>query len=175
MRAFGGTSGVIEGEIRALFFRYKSLGGQEHTTDLVIGPGTDAAQHGPAPPFTKPGDSGTLWFYDPPLSGPAAAQPDSPQLAATERWKRARRLRPIAMQWGAERYVSEDGTHNALALASFLSTICRALAVDIVPGARAVGQQERQVGNSSRARGQRTPIGRPLDVGLEGRHGQLDP
>lgn len=38
VRAFGGASGVIEGEVRALFFRYELVGGQEHVTDMLIGP-----------------------------------------------------------------------------------------------------------------------------------------
>ena len=38
VRAFGGTSGVMEGAIRALFFRYESLGVYDHATDILIGP-----------------------------------------------------------------------------------------------------------------------------------------
>ena len=41
VRAFGGVSGVIEGEIRALFFRYESLGGIDRVTDVLIGPRTE--------------------------------------------------------------------------------------------------------------------------------------
>ena len=35
VRAFGGTSGVMEGAIRALFFRYESLGVYDHATRCV--------------------------------------------------------------------------------------------------------------------------------------------
>ena len=71
VRAFGGASGVIEGEVRALFFRYESLGGYEYTTDVLIGPrrnddGARIKRPKIEHPFTRAGDSGTLWFYDPP-------------------------------------------------------------------------------------------------------------
>ncbi len=38
VRAFGGATGVIEGDVRALFFRYEVQGGQEYATDVLIGP-----------------------------------------------------------------------------------------------------------------------------------------
>src|SRR4029079_18802853 len=89
-----------EGEVQALFFRYQSLGGFDEATDLLIGPRKDSVAADPpgvhgkarpgaasrngasgAPPeqipFTRPGDSGTLWFYDPPSEGdPAPADDD---------------------------------------------------------------------------------------------------
>src|SRR6185436_11812478 len=80
VRAFGGASGVVEGEIQALFYRYQSLGGYDYVTDVLIGPRrpkTDAATlQDPRKPeeptiVTHPGDSGTLWFYDPPSEPPA--------------------------------------------------------------------------------------------------------
>lgn len=144
VRAFGGTSGVIEGEIQALFFRYESLGGYDYTTDVLIGPRTFARDEPGFAPFTRPGDSGTLWFYDPP-SGDGGDDEDEeggdggddvgaevdPHLPP-ERGKRARRLRPIAMQWGGQRFVDADGSTSAFALASFVSSVCRALDVEIV-------------------------------------------
>jgi len=135
VRAFGGTSGVSEGEIRALFFRYESLGGYEYTTDVLIGP----RKHQPekpvaAKPFTGPGDSGTVWFYDPPKTQPEDA--DNPDFDNTEvpaeRGKRARRLRPIAMQWGGSRVRQPDGSASAYALGVFLSSISRILDIEIV-------------------------------------------
>src|SRR4029079_11014527 len=45
---------------------------------------------------------------------------------------RARRLRPIAMQWGGQRFKVEGEEPGAFALGSFLSTICRALDVEVV-------------------------------------------
>ena len=63
VRAFGGASGQMIGEIQALFYRYKSLGGFDYVSDLVIGQISDADTGF----ITQPGDSGTLWFYDPRL------------------------------------------------------------------------------------------------------------
>jgi hypothetical protein len=130
VRAFGGVSGVIEGEIRALFFRYESLGGIDRVTDVLIGPKTEKKrQRAPEQaPFTRPGDSGTLWFYDPPTSGDV--NPDVGGQLPPARGARARRLRPIAMQWGGERFISDDGTSSAFALGTFISTIFRELDVE---------------------------------------------
>ena len=135
MRAFGATSGVAEGEIFALFFRYQSLGGFDYASDVLIGPRADAKSAG-APPLTRPGDSGALWFYDPPRT---SAEPEDPddlgerELPAERRENaRARRLRPVAMQWGGQRVLMPDGSTSTFALASFLSTICRNLDVEVV-------------------------------------------
>jgi hypothetical protein len=138
VRAFGGTSGVIEGEVRALFFRYESLGGFEYTTDVLIGPRRD--DHGGRlkrpkveHPFTRPGDSGTLWFYDPPATPrPHVGNEDFGRKETAETGTRARRLRPIAMQWGGQRVRTQDGQRSAYALGSFLSSICRSLDADVV-------------------------------------------
>lgn len=131
VRAFGGTSGVIEGEIQALFYRYQSLGGFDYATDVLIGPRTGSAQKDSPPPFTQPGDSGTLWFYDPPPTEPGVPG-DSAEDAPPERGARAPRLRPIAMQWGGQRFRVANELPSAFALGTFLSTICRALDVEVV-------------------------------------------
>jgi hypothetical protein len=138
VRAFGGTSGVLEGEIKALFFRYQSLGDFDYVSDVLIGPRaarprTDPRRPARPNPETHPGDSGTLWFYDPPgtpkepRKGPDLHPADPP-----ERGRNARRLVPIAMQWGGQRVALPDGTRSAFALGTFLSTVCRALDVEIV-------------------------------------------
>jgi hypothetical protein len=138
VRAFGGTTGVIEGEIQALFFRYESLGGYDYTTDVLVGPRTFNPKETAYAPFTRPGDSGTLWFYDPPSGSRVKADGDEdededvdPHLPP-ERGRRARRLRPIAMQWGGQRFVDADGSTSAFALGSFASSVCRALDVEMV-------------------------------------------
>ncbi|HEU0176386.1 MAG TPA: hypothetical protein VFV58_19140 [Blastocatellia bacterium] len=132
VRAFGGTSGVIEGEIQALFFRYESLGGYDYTTDTLIGPRTGSEKKRSSVPFTLPGDSGALWFYDPPYKSGKELNPDVEQHAPPEKGERARRLRPIAMQWGGQRFRDPDGSSGAFALASFISSITRALDVQVV-------------------------------------------
>ncbi len=138
VRAYGGTSGVLEGEIQALFVRYKTLNGADYVTDLLIGrrkPSEDT--HGDAAEAhvdTQPGDSGTLWFYDPPNNPPRdiPRDPDLPGEPAPDRGLRARRLRPIAMQWGGQRLRDPGGGQVSHALATFISTVCRVLDVDIV-------------------------------------------
>src|SRR5262249_18037202 len=75
--AYGAVSGRLEGEIVALFYRYKSVGGTEFVTDFLISGrgGSDLKSH--------PGDSGTLWLLvEPPTSH------DKPQTP---------KLRPIAL------------------------------------------------------------------------------
>ena len=138
VRAYGGTSGLLEGEIQALFVRYKSVGGYDYVSDLLIGRRKLAEErhvtHGPPPKVDpRPGDSGTLWFYDPPnnprLDTSAVLPPEPP----AERGARARRLVPIAMQWGAQR-IDADGKQATHALATFISTVCRVLDVEIVHG-----------------------------------------
>jgi hypothetical protein len=134
VRAFGSASGVAEGEVRALFFRYQSLGGFDFATDLLIGPRRPRTDERPmAVPLTRPGDSGTLWFYDPPRT-PAdddGAEDVGEREHAADHGVRARRLRPLAMQWGGQRLLAGESTFT-FALASFVSTICRNLDVQMV-------------------------------------------
>lgn len=115
VRAYGGASGEMSGEIQALFYRYKSMGGVEYIADLMIG-----ARPGEPPPATMPGDSGTVWFHDPPESDSASSR-DYP--------------RPIALQWGGHyfRAGANNGTKQyPFALATCLSTVCRELDIDVV-------------------------------------------
>ena len=139
LRAFGATSGVMEGEIRALFYRFASIGGEDRATDVLIGPRLEKpAMLNPvaiprpdlAPPFTRPGDSGTLWFYDPPTTG--NHHPDVGGEEPPARGVNARRLIPLGMQWGGAQFVGANGRPSAFALASFLSTTLRELDVEIV-------------------------------------------
>jgi hypothetical protein len=132
VRAFGGTSGVMEGEIQALFYRYSSLSGYEDTTDVLIGPRTGEARETTLAPFTRPGDSGSLWFYDPPSRGKKETVEDVPGHLPPDHGLRARRLCPIVMQWGASRFMDEAGLSSAFALGSFISSICRGLDVELV-------------------------------------------
>jgi hypothetical protein len=114
VRAFGCASGPLAGQIQALFYRYRSIGGIDYVADFLIGP-RDKGE----PLRTEPGDSGTLWFFDDPDVGKTGA--------------RARRLRPIAAQWGGHRILDAAGEHELrFALATCLSTICRELGVVIV-------------------------------------------
>src|SRR3712207_8829948 len=44
VRAFGAASGEMVGEVSALFYRYKSIGGFEYISDLLIGPRTASSR-----------------------------------------------------------------------------------------------------------------------------------
>jgi hypothetical protein len=104
VQASGAASGKMFGQIAALFYRYKSVGGFEYVSDFLIGNRKDE------PLQTKPGDSGTIW----------AMESDNVQLA----------LQPIAVQWGGTVF-SEDTNQFPFALATNLSNVCRELKVDL--------------------------------------------
>jgi len=142
VRAYGCSSGELYGRIWALFYRYKSVGGFEYVSDLFIGPR-------PGLPFQSfPGDSGTLWLLEPPGPRDPDDEPDdaasrgvnsrAPEPAAKPTRKRAavvekRMLRPLALQWGGHAFRSGNGTsRQSFVLATFLSTVCNRLEVDLV-------------------------------------------
>lgn len=111
VRAFGVSSGEMLGRICGLFYRYKSIAGRDYVADLLIGP----RENGRLP--TGPGDSGTLWVLD------------EEQFVPTRKGARAPEYRPLAVQWGGQSMA--DSALN-FALATFLSTVCRELDVDLI-------------------------------------------
>ncbi|MFB9266821.1 hypothetical protein ACFFWD_27290 [Bradyrhizobium erythrophlei] len=124
VRGYGAASNQwISGEIQALFYRYKSKGGFEYIADFFIGARTPTRDAPTPPPFvTIPGDSGTLWLLDPNDAGTRVDSADAGD-----------RLRPLALQWGANRlYSALSGQPHSYALATCLSTICDRLDVDVV-------------------------------------------
>ena len=102
VRAHGAASALMQGEVCALFYRYKAVAGMEYIADMLIGP------TGGKPLGTRPGDSGTLWTLG-----------DEAPYA------------PLAVQWGGQVF-TEDGNASSYALATFLSNVCNALDVDLV-------------------------------------------
>ncbi|HLY90818.1 MAG TPA: hypothetical protein VKQ27_17685 [Acetobacteraceae bacterium] len=117
VRGYGAASGVMLGEIHALFYRYKSQGGFEYVSDLFIGPRSAANDHAKVPPSfaTHPGDSGTLWLLEPMEAAP----------------KSATKYLPLAMQWGQNTLGSRAGAGTqTYVLATFLSRVCSLLTVD---------------------------------------------
>ena len=107
VRAFGAASKDMRGEIAALFYRFKSVGGFEYVSDFLIGPRSDASSLG-----THPGDSGTVWLLETPDDAPP---------------------RPLALQWGGQVFVDgADAQGSSYALATALSTVCAALDVDLI-------------------------------------------
>ncbi|APR87877.1 hypothetical protein A7982_13226 [Minicystis rosea] len=137
VRAFGGASGPLEGRIRGLFYRYKSVGGFDYVADLLIAPDVRAEDA-----FTHHGDSGTLWCMEVTDSEPGShaitygALTHSESLvtrASQQRAADAKVLRPLAVEWGAhELGAAVGGTTAPFALATFLSTATRELDLDLI-------------------------------------------
>jgi hypothetical protein len=116
--AHGAVSGRLEGEIKALFYRYRTIAGMDYVSDFLVG----GRGHDPLP--TAPGDSGTLWCID-----PAELRNDQPGRA-----KPAREIyRPFAIQWGGQKLSNSGrGGYTQYALASSLAVACRELDVELV-------------------------------------------
>jgi hypothetical protein len=110
VRAFGGASGAMQGQVLALSYRYKSLAGTDYVADVLIGP-----REGAVLP-TRHGDSGTLWVAD---GAPLRAGEDE-------------RPRPIALQWGGHRFGIGAKSESPYVLATFLSTALAQLGVDLL-------------------------------------------
>jgi hypothetical protein len=124
VRAFGAASGPMKGEIQALFYRYKAIGGFDYITDVLIGP-----RLGGKPFPSRHGDSGTLWFYDP-LPKPAESQDERHEPLEGAQ---APRLRPLALQWGGHTLLGAGGEQAIrFVLASCVSTVCRVLDVELI-------------------------------------------
>lgn len=127
--AAGAASGRLEGRIKGLFYRYRSIGGYDYVSDFLIAPRdlTDAR----TTPSTRAGDSGAVWhLVVRPEPAPGANGKDAADEYAGE-------LRPLAMEWGGQAF----GTGGAagrytFALATSLTTICKALDVELVTGDR---------------------------------------
>ncbi len=106
VRAYGCGSGVMQGALKALFYRYKSLGGFEYVSDFLIGPRKEHDDLN-----THPGDSGTLWLLESQYEG----------------------LMPIAVQWGGQVFAGGGvREQSSYALATCLSAVCNILNVDVI-------------------------------------------
>jgi len=113
VRACGAVSGDrMKGEITALFPRYRGVGGVDYLADILVGPRPDHIDsfrvHG--------GDSGALLVLDTPTP---------------KRTGESKRATPVAITWGSVDLVG-GGTSRHLVLATFVSTICKALGVELV-------------------------------------------
>jgi hypothetical protein len=128
VRGTGAASGEIQGEIAALFYRYKTNAGFEYVADVMIGPRSPpaSARRSKQPPFsTLPGYSGTLWLLDP-------KQNDSEKRTKTNGTAASYYL-PFAMQWGRNMlYSAGEALPQSYVLATFLSRVCAELGVDPV-------------------------------------------
>lgn len=110
---YGAASGLIRGALKALFYRYHSVGGFDYVADFLIAP-ADGVQ-------TRPGDSGMVWHLD-----VKPATDDNQELPLSDR-----KLRPLAVEWGGQ-ILGDAGTRSTFAVATSLSTVCRQLDVELV-------------------------------------------
>jgi hypothetical protein len=106
----GAASGEMNGEIKALFYRYKSIGGRDYVADFVIG----SRAGDETPLVTQPGDSGSLWCLE------GAVEPDT--------------LSPVALEWGGQRITSgsASGQFLQLSLPTSMAVILRELNLDVI-------------------------------------------
>lgn len=112
--ARGAASGLMKGRIKALFYRYRSVGGFDYVSDFLIAP--DAGQLG-----ARPGDSGALWQLQ--MPGPDGKE-DTRPLAERD-------FRPLAIEWGAQSFL-ETRERSIYSVATSLSNICKLLDVELV-------------------------------------------
>lgn len=103
--AYGAASGHLDGTLKALFYRYKSVGGYDYVADFLVAP--------TPPTCTQPGDSGTVWHV---------------QLTDAQG---RNTLHPLAVEWGAQSLAGDGRTLN-YALATNLSNVCKLLDVEVV-------------------------------------------
>ncbi|MEM5436120.1 S1/P1 Nuclease [Paraburkholderia diazotrophica] len=141
--AFGSASGALDGTIKALFYRHKSLAGYDYVSQFLIAPANGRPQ-------TQPGDSGTLWYLVSPEStedekGTRNGSAETARNASNgsnssngsngkkrNAVKTPRRLCPLAVEWGGQALASDGGRRLNYALATGLSTACQLLDVDLV-------------------------------------------
>lgn len=112
--AMGGSSGLMQGTIKGLFYRYRSVGGFDYVSDFLIAPAEGE-------PGTRHGDSGTLWYLQ--MPGPDG-KPDTRELAERD-------LRPLAIEWGAQVF-AERRERSTFSLATSLSNACKLFDVELV-------------------------------------------
>lgn len=112
----GAASGVIDGRIKGLFYRHRSVGGYDYVGDFLIAPASGSA---PA----RPGDSGAVWH----LLERAQDLDDDQAIAEGE-------LRPLAVEWGGQ-ILGSTGVRTCFAVATSLSNVCKLLDVELVTDA----------------------------------------
>lgn len=138
--AIGAASGRIEGRIKALFYRYKSVGGYDYVADFLIAPRDleDHTRKPVRPVQTRPGDSGAVWHL--------IVAPDKKVVRTAPKGRKKREPdpfagtpRPLAVQWGGQVFADNKKEERyAFALATNLTTVCRTLNVEMV-GENATG------------------------------------
>jgi hypothetical protein len=122
LKGYGAASREMTGQVTALFYRYRSMGGADYVADIMIGPRKVAETV-----ETRPGDSGAIWLWDAAADEAADQNQDSVKQAIVE-------PRPLAIQWGAYGAGGAPGaqTERQFALATSLSLACRLLEVEFI-------------------------------------------
>ena len=106
--AHGAASGHLQGQIKCLFYRYKTVGGYEYVADFLIAPADAGSEV-----HTQRGDSGTVWLL------PAIKEHPLP--------------RPLAVEWGGQVFAADNAPHgHNFALATSLSNVCKLLDVELI-------------------------------------------
>lgn len=128
--AAGAASGRMVGRIKALFYRYKSVGGYDYIADFLIAPqqDPDADVHDEVTLVqTQRGDSGTVWHLV------TERETTDSAAEAEQRNEFDGDLRPLAMEWGGQVLTqNESGERFTFALATSLTTVCRSLDVELL-------------------------------------------
>ena len=120
---YGSASGMMVGEIQALFYRYKSVGGFEYITDFLIGAYTKNVRKlnnssKPKEVFNvQYGDSGTILLIE--------------QKEKDDNDKEVIKHYPLALLWGRHELGNDDES-QPYGLATCLSTTCNLLDIDLV-------------------------------------------
>lgn len=112
--AVGGASGLLQGKLKAMFYRYRSVGGFDYVSDFLIAP----VPRGKVP---RHGDSGALWHLQ--MPGPDGKEDKRPMAE--------RDLRPLAIEWGAQ-VLADGGERSTYSVATSLSNISKLLDVELV-------------------------------------------
>ena len=125
--AHGAHSARLEGEVKALFYRYSALNGTDFVSDFLIGGRGNAALP------TAPGDSGTLWCLDPDAQSGRKKKGKTDAARLLRAVDKPQRFRPVAVQWGGQKLSRPGGTdYTQFALASSAAVACRELDIEIV-------------------------------------------
>jgi hypothetical protein len=112
VKGFGCSSGLMEGEIIGLFYRYKSTGGYDYVCDYLIGQRSAASPEETYPFAPRHGDSGTVLVVD---------SPDQKDF----------HMKAIGILWGGQKDKSNQCT-STYGLATNLGTVCRLLDMEVV-------------------------------------------
>ncbi len=108
---FGCSSGLMKGEIIALFYRYETAGGYDYIADYLIGPRSEKIMVGKSSFSPRKGDSGTLLVIDKPKS--------------------SEHMKAIGVLWGGQKDITNE-SEQPYGLATNLGTICKNMDIELV-------------------------------------------